>query len=267
MQHFNFGDRLYHKIVIHQKLNDMKKFYVILLAMIATVSLSAVNCNVTSSSSQQDDGAQKKEVRTVDKFDGIDLGASADIKLTQGTPQSITIEGRAKDVDKIITETDGSNLKIRTKSGSWNMNKVTIYITVENVKELNVSGSGSIVAQTAINGNDLAFHVSGSGSIAMSDLKAVNLSSHISGSGSIKLSGKGVTKMHEMHISGSGDVTVNELPTEEVSVHISGSGDCKVNASNKLVARVSGSGNVYYSGKPVVDANVSGSGKIKEMNM
>jgi hypothetical protein len=256
-----------HLIVIHLKLNGMKKFYVILLVILGTISLSAVNCNVSSSSSQQDDGTQKKEVRTVDKFDGIDLGTSADVKLTQGTPQSVTIEGRARDVEKIITEIDGSNLQIRTQSGSWNMKKVTIYITMEHVKELHVSGSGSIVAQTPINGNNLAFHVSGSGSIEIGNLKAANLSSHISGSGSIKLSGKEETKMHEMHISGSGDVNVTELPTQEVTVHISGSGDCRVNASNKLVARVSGSGSVYYSGKPVVDANVSGSGKIKEISM
>jgi hypothetical protein len=246
----------------------MKKFYIILFVLIGTVSLSAINCNISSSYSHQDDGSIKKEVRTVDKFDGIDLATSADIKLTQGSPQSVTLEGRAKDLEKIVTEIKGSNLRIDTKSGSWNVKKITIYITVENINELHISGSGSIVAQNQINTNNLSLHISGSGSLEIGDLKALNINSHISGSGSVKLSGKSAeVKQHEVHISGSGDVVANELQTQTVDVHISGSGGCKVNASDKLVARISGSGCVYYSGKPVIDASVSGSGKVKEMNL
>lgn len=242
----------------------MRTIYITLFILIGAFSLSAINCNVSTSSSQQDDKTTKKEVRTVEKFDGIGLGISADVKLTQGSPQNVTIEGSAKDLEKIVTELDGSTLKIGTKPGSWHVNKVTIYITMESVKNLQLSGSGSIVAQNAITADNLELHISGSGSLEIADLKAANINSHVSGSGSIKLSGKGSEK-HEVNISGSGDVIANELSTKDVDIHISGSGDCKVNATDKLVARVSGSGDVYYSGKPQIDANVSGSGKIKAL--
>jgi len=222
----------------------MKTTYIILLVLISTITLSAINCNISTSSSGQDDGTTKKETRTVEKFDGIGLDISADIKLTQGSPQSIVIEGRGKDLERIVTKMDGTSLTITTTPGWHNMNKVTIYITMEAVKDLHISGSGSITTEGPINTNDLSLHVSGSGSVTIADLKAVNINSHI---------------------SGSGDINANGLATQVVEIHVSGSGNCKVNASDKLVARVSGSGNVYYSGKPVVDANVSGSGRVKEM--
>ena len=243
----------------------MRTTYIAII-LIGTLSLTAFNCNVSTSSSSRQDDKFKKDVRTVEKFDGIALGISADVKLTQGSPQSITIEGNANDLEKIITETDGSTLKIRAKPGSWHMNKVTVYITMESVKNLHISGSGSVIAQNTISTDNLELHISGSGSLEISDLKAGSISSHISGSGKIKLSGKSAER-HEIHISGSGDVLANELLTQNVDVHISGSGNCKINASTKLSARVSGSGDVYYSGKPLIDASVSGSGKIKEMSL
>lgn len=250
----------------------MRTIYIILCVLIATVSLSAINCDYDTSSSKsfsrdnKEDKTVKKEERTVEKFNAVGMGISADVKLTQGSPQSLVIEGAVKDLEKIITETDGSTLKIKSKPGSWHVGKVTVYITMEEVKELKISGSGSIVANSAVNTDELYMSVSGSGSINISELTAAILHSHISGSGSIDLAGKGAeTKSHDIHISGSGDLSVPELPTQDINVHISGSGNCKVMASNKLTARVSGSGDVYYKGKPVVDAKVSGSGKIKEM--
>jgi hypothetical protein len=248
----------------------MRTIYIVLFVLIATISLSAINCNVNNSSSlsSQDDKTLKKEERKVEKIDAISMGIAADVKLSQGSPQSIVIEGAARDLEKIITETDGSKLKIRTRPGTWHINKVKIYITMENLKELNISGSGSVNAESPINATDLDLSVSGSGNIEISELSVTNLKSHISGSGSIMLSGKNTeVKSHEMHISGSGDIDVAKLPTQEADIHISGSGNCKVMASNKLIARVSGSGNVYYTGKPVIDARVSGSGKIREMHM
>jgi hypothetical protein len=245
----------------------MRTTYIAII-LIGTLSLTAFNCNISTSSSSRQDDKFKKDVRTVEKFDGIGLGISADVKLTQGSPQNVTIEGNANDLEKIITEIDGSTLKIRSKPGSWHMNKVTVYITMESVKNLHISGSGSVIAQNTISTDNLDLHISGSGSLEISDLKAGSISSHISGSGKIKLSGKSAaTQRHEIHISGSGDVLASELLTQNVDVHISGSGNCKINASTKLSARVSGSGDVYYSGKPLIDASVSGSGKIKEMSL
>lgn len=244
----------------------MRTMYIILFVLIGGFSLSAINCkDVTSNYSSSRDDKVIQEERKVEKFDGIGLSTSGDVKLVQGTPQKVVVEGAASDVEKIETVVEGSKLKIKTKHGSWHIGKVTYYITMENVKDLSISGSGSIIADNAVSADDLTFGISGSGNILLADLKAVNnVESHISGSGSITVSGKTQAKKHEIHISGSGDVIASQLQTQDANVHISGSGNCKLAVSNRLEVRVSGSGDVYYSGKPVIDASISGSGKLKE---
>jgi len=245
----------------------MKTFNIFLLVIIGTLSISATNCIISPSTSSKDDKDVKKEVRTVEKFTGIDLSVSADVKLSQGTSQKVEIEASTSDLEKIITEKEGSKLVIKTKPGTWHVGRVIVYVTMEQINDLSISGSGSINNETPIVANKLRLDISGSGSILISDLKAEEISSEVSGSGSIKLSGKEQVSMHKMEVSGSGDIYVNELKTADVNVNISGSGTCKVFATEKLRVDVSGSGDVYYVGKPVINADVSGSGKVKELKM
>jgi len=244
----------------------MKKKYSFLIVLAVSVSLSVVNCrNVTHTSSNTADDKVISDERTVGPFEGIGLAASADIKLVQGSPQKVVVEGAAEDVEKIVTEVEGSKLKITTKHGTWHLGKVTCLITMENIKELSISGSGSIMAEKAISVNDLELGISGSGDITLADVtRAAEVESHISGSGTITLSGKAEAKKHEVHISGSGDVKSEKFHAQDAEVHISGSGNCNLAVSGKLQVRVSGSGDVYYTGKPVIDASISGSGKLKE---
>jgi len=244
----------------------MRTAYILLFALIGSVSLSAINCkDLTINYSSSRDDKVIQEERKVGTFDGIGLSTSGDVKLIQGSPQKVVLEGAPSDLEKIETEVDGSKLKIKTKHGSWHIGKVTYYITMENIKELSISGSGSIIADNAVSVHDVSLSISGSGNILLADVKtANNIESHISGSGSITVSGNTQAKKHEIHISGSGDVIASKLQAEAADVHISGSGNCKLAVSGRLEVRVSGSGDVYYSGKPVVDASISGSGKLKE---
>lgn len=228
---------------------------------------TASNCN-TYSAENDNSGSQenKKEVRNVDKFSAIGLSVSADVYVTQGTPQRVEIEGAASDLEKIVTEVDGSKLKIKTQPGSWHVGKVKVYITVENINSLSVSGSGSLYVEKSLETSELNLSVSGSGSVDIKNLKANSIESAISGSGEIRLSGSGKTvDSHRIAISGSGDLFAESLETRDAEVHVSGSGECKLFVSGKLQASVSGSGDVYYKGEAVVKAHVSGSGKVRKM--
>jgi hypothetical protein len=208
----------------------------------------------------------KKETRDVEKFKSIGLSTSAELILVQGSPQKLELEGDADDLQKIVTKVDGSSLEIKQKHGTFRMGKVKIYITVEDIESLAVSGSGSISAADLIHSEHLALAVSGSGKIQLTNLKASSISSAVSGSGAIRLGGKnGKVKDHDIAISGSGDVFAEDIETAVVKIGISGSGTCKVFATEKLDAGVSGSGTVYYKGGAVVDAGISGSGKVRTM--
>ena len=81
------------------------------------------------------------------------------------------------------------------------------------------------------------------------------------GSGDATLEGK--ADEVKLSIDGSGDVRAERLAARSVEVSIHGSGDARVNASDKLEARVAGSGDVLYRGHPQhVTRDIAGSGSV-----
>ncbi|WP_421917961.1 head GIN domain-containing protein [Marinifilum sp.] len=215
--------------------------------------------------------AQKTEDRKVRSFESISLSIAAKVYVSQDNKTSVKIKGYLDDLDEIITEVEGSTLKIKRKKNKgwgWNsrsLKKVEVYISTPDVENLKISGSGNIIAKTPIRSGSVDYAISGSGNIIIDELKADNLECHISGSGDIRL--KGVCKDElEIHISGSGDVEAGYFEAKSVMVRISGSGDCKVYASERINARVAGSGDIYYRGNPeYVDSKTAGSGSIKSV--
>jgi hypothetical protein len=235
--------------------------------IIAIFCTSLVSCNFNFSSKPCNNKAPKREVRNLDVFSEIDLSTAADVKLTQGTLQKFEIEGPTCDLENIVTKVSGSRLTIENEQNlMWgNRNKVVIYITVQDVNSLSISGSGSIIAQTSVNTTDLRLNISGSGSIVISNLKAVNTRSSIAGSGSIELAGTEKMDKHKIDIAGSGDIKAKDIPTSIAEVDIAGSGNCYLNVLEKLKASIAGSGDIYYLGRPAIESSTAGSGKIKSL--
>lgn len=241
-----------------------KKFLLYILLVVATVSLTG-GCQVQASSGERSSGGQTKENRNVATFKSIDLAISANVILKQGGPQSVVLEGDANDLEKVVTEVSGSELKIKTKPGSWNMKRVDVYITVQDIENLKISGSGSIKNDGAIKGDEMELVISGSGSIHISDLAVKNISAVISGSGSIDYSGTSPASESKLVVTGSGNINADGLASKNAQVNITGSGDCKVNAEENLNVQITGSGSVMYKGKALINADVTGSGKVRQM--
>ncbi|MBE9510127.1 MAG: DUF2807 domain-containing protein [Bacteroidetes bacterium] len=213
--------------------------------------------------------AQEKETRDVGSFSSISLSISGDLYLTQGNDTKVVIEAEQKILDLIRTEVVGDNLKIKFKTGKWNIRsnkQINIYVSTPDVEGLFLSGSGNIKAETQIKTEGLDFAISGSGNIVIDDLVVSDLEGHTSGSGDINLSGSETVETMEISISGSGDLFAENLKVNDVEISISGSGTCKVFAVSELEAYISGSGSVYYKGNPMVNAKVSGSGKVRSLD-
>ena len=209
--------------------------------------------------------AQTKEERNVSSFTGVAVSLSADVQLTQGSPQRVVIEASENDLENIVTVVRGGILEIK-REPLWrgNLKNVTIWITMPEVDALNLSGSASILAERALTADELEIKVSGSGKIDLRELKGNELSIIISGSGNVNLAG--MADEMDIALSGSGGVRAQSLTVSECSVRISGSGNCDVDATDELEARISGSGRITYYSNPEVDASVSGSGRITKGN-
>ena len=204
----------------------------------------------------------------VDSFDELSLGISATLYLKQGSSESVEIECDDDVFDDIEFEQRGDELVIK-KEGRWNWrdgwrrSDVTIYVTMKDIEELSVSGSGSIESKGTLTTEDLRLAISGSGDMEL-DIESNDLDLRISGSGSLNLNGD--AREAEAKISGSGRVKAKDLTVNIFEASISGSGSCYITVNDEVNANISGSGSVYYAGDPdKVRSNSSGSGKIRKM--
>jgi hypothetical protein len=207
-------------------------------------------------------GEGQKVTTTLDvsDFRGIGLGFAADVYLTQGQTQSVKIEAQQNIIDNIERKVEDGYWKIRFDKNVRKHDGVKIWITVPTLDKASVSGSGSIVGESAFTGlGDLSLAVSGSGNIKL-DAHSKSLQAAISGSGDMSLAGD--TRDCSISVSGSGDVEAFGLSAKKCSVRISGSGDVSVQVSDDLKVSIAGSGDVYYKGQPKVKSKISGSGDV-----
>ena len=217
------------------------------------------SCNLTNSQIVKED-------RTVDAFSEIDLRIAAEVFIKQESPQKITVHAPENVIKDLKTIVNAGTLVIKFDTWKVKYKDIKIYISTPEINELEVSGSGSITAESAINSNNIEFEISGSGKINIGDLTTKTIEADISGSGKINLAGKNTVDKIDFDVSGSGDFLAIDLPVKIANIDISGSGTGEVNVIEKLDVDISGSGKVNYKGKPLVNADISGSGSVNDRN-
>jgi hypothetical protein len=211
-------------------------------------------------------GQTVKETRNVPAFDALELTMSADVFISQGDQQSVVVEADKNAMEYIETETRGNTLTVKNKEGHWrNLGTIKIYITMQNISKIHLSGSGNVITQTPIKSTDFNIEVSGSGNVKISSLSSPTVSATITGSGDIYLSGKNENASLEATITGSGSFKAEDLEMSLVTVNITGSGSARVNALKQLDTNITGSGSVLYKGNPIINAHSTGSGKTTSL--
>ncbi len=159
------------------------------------------------------------------------------------------------------------------KNGVWDISfsksvreskNVVVYITLPNVSEADLCGSGDIRSTNKFSNIDaLKIDLWGSGQIDL-EYQANSTNIELSGSGQIDLSG--TSNSLSVEITGSGTVIAGELKTNDCEIEISGSGDATVHVDQKLDVEIIGSGDVQYSGTATNNTRISGSGDIRKIN-
>lgn len=234
------------------------------LILKSAVFLFVFSLSMGTASSQKVKGNGKtiEKTREVGSFEGIAVAGSFDVFLVAGNEGELRVSIEENLEPYLVTEVKDGTLKIKWKSGTniRTTNKTIITVHFKDIKALAMAGSGDIVGEDKIKGNELGLAVAGSGNIKI-EVEVEKLKSAVSGSGDMKLSGT-ATK-YESAVSGSGDIDALDLKTQTSDLRISGSGSIKCSIENEITARVSGSGKIKYKGNPEIeDIKVSGSGNV-----
>jgi hypothetical protein len=212
------------------------------LAMLAT-SASADDWNFfdrTFGAGQKGSGHLESEERSVESFSAIDMSIGADLIITIGSPQKLTVTIDDNLLDNIRTRVRGHTLEIESHGSFSSKKNCVIEITVASLEEIDISGSGEIT---------------------LKNLDAKEFTFDMSGSGSFEATGK--VEQLFIELSGSGDIDTRDLIAQEVEVEISGSGSAVVYAAASLDGDITGSGNIRYVNEPEhVSTRVTGSGSV-----
>ena len=207
-------------------------------------------------------GPVTTETRAVSGFKGVDLGVSGDVYMTQGADFKVVVETQANVAELLETYVDDGVLKIYFRKNTSNVNydKLIVRIEAPVFESIGLYGSGNIVAENALKGQNLAVLLSGSGDVKITDATYNAINGDVTGSGNIEVGG--MTESSDFRVSGSGDINASNLKSKQTKADIIGSGNIDCTAETDLEAAVLGSGDIHYSGNPTVKSRVTGSGDI-----
>jgi len=239
----------------------MKLFFFLLLPLTVTIS----SCHYINGKRIRGNGTIKTESRTPGTFGGIDVSGAIDVYVKQDSVTSVRVETDENLLEHLLTEVDGSTLRIHQKEGT-NLKpsrSIKVYVSSPSYKNFEASGACDFFGENKITSSEaITIDLSGASDVKL-ELKAPKIDAELSGAGSITL--KGETKDFFVDGSGATDIKCFELMAENTQVELSGAGDAQVFASVKLDVRVSGAADVKYKGNATVSQSVRGAGSVKKV--
>jgi hypothetical protein len=200
------------------------------------------------------------EDRAVDRFTSVNLRVPGDLYLTQGSYQPLKIEAEDNILQLLDTNVANDELIVDIDGCIIPSKPIKIFVFMEDIKSLEVSGSGKIISENVIDADAIDAKISGSGGMDLL-VECEDLRTAVAGSGNLKLSG--VAASHKAVVDGSGKVESYGLSTDISQITISGSGSGEVSVLEELDVKISGSGNVRYKGDPEkIRSDIFGSGRL-----
>jgi hypothetical protein len=206
--------------------------------------------------------AQKEERQTIEgngklvtrevpvsSFSELKASGVYELKLSQGTKESVKIEADENLQDLFEVKQEGNKLVIDTKKmNNINLkskNKMRVFITFKSLKNLELSTVGNVSSDAALTFDDLHFRTSSVGNIDL-NLSANKLDMENKSVGEIKLSGKAQDVVFVNN--GIGSLRAGDFMVQTMNIDNSGIGSAEVNAEKELKVKDNMMGKVKNRG-------------------
>jgi hypothetical protein len=237
------------------------KSYFIVLMLFASVIVFSTSCNYIKP--VEGNGKFIKVDRALkDDFTSIEISGNFNMVLTQDSLPKLSIEADENLMDYIETKVKNHKLIIKNKKRITSAKDITIFLTINQLKQMELSGAVVLRSSGKINLDEISLELSGASNVNM-DLNCSTLNAHCNGSSTLKLIGAAVSA--EIETSGACDIDNSQMVIESMKMEVSGAGKIIVNVLTKLDVKVSGAAVVEYMGTPEVHKEVSGAGSVNKI--
>ncbi|MFW2387112.1 MAG: GIN domain-containing protein [Polyangiales bacterium] len=175
-------------------------------------------------------------------FTGFDFQVGGDVTVVPGNTQQVVVRSQQNVIDSVNRDVINGIWEIGYTRCVEGINEFSIEIALPELDSVELSGAGTIIAET----------------------QASTIDTFLSGAGTVTLSGEATSQ--QVILEGSGTVEAFDLMTEETTVLLTGQGTVNVSASEQLSVDLSGAGAVAYKGDPQLDVRITGVGSLIDAN-
>lgn len=189
-------------------------------------------------------GVIVSESRALGSFENIHISGVADVSLTFGSTQDVSVRSDDNIIGLVETDIRQNTLFIGLEDGSYDNITVEVSIAMETISSLTMTGVNAVEVTGFQDLGKLMVNVEGVGLVAL-DGSADEL---------------------EINSSGAANFEGFDFLSNTCSVDVSGVGQVQVAVNDLLQGQLSGVGNIHYKGSPTLDVAVSGVGSVINAN-
>jgi hypothetical protein len=209
----------------------MKKIFSLLLAG----SLMAQGATAQKNETIEGNGKLVTRDIAIKSFSELKASGVYELKLSQGNSESVKIEADENLHDLFLVSNDGDKLVISMKKmNNVNLktkNKMRVYVTFKNLKDLELSTVGNVASEKSLTFNDLNLENRSVGNVNLAftankvDVKNTSV-------GNVTFTGKAQTAVFKN--SGVGNLEAGDFVVQTLNIENTGVGNAEVNAAKEL---------------------------------
>jgi len=213
-------------------------------------------------------GSQSSLIVQMPYFNQLAVHDNVNVFITQGSPESVTIEGSKNLIPNIGLSMSGVVLNLKNNNicnwlRSYKKSQINVYITMPQLISVTNSGYGKVQSVGTITSDSLVLNTTNSSGDIQLDVNARFINSHMFGTADLVISGTCQTFLCNF-FGGTGFLYNSNLTISNYGfLSTNSTGDSYINCNGNFDVAIYSEGNVYYSGSatPVLDIS-AGSGQL-----
>ena len=188
----------------------------------------------------------------VSSFDALKASGLYELKLSQGSTESVKIEADENLLEYFTIKKEGSKLVIdmdKLKNKNSGQLRLKVYLTFKQLKTIDLSTLGDVKSEGSLSFDDFKLSKDGVGNLDLK-LTANNITLNNQGVGNVTLSGKAQNAI--LRHEGVGSLNAGNFAVQTVDIKNTGVGSAEVNAEKELKVEDSYMGKIKNRGAALI---------------